>query len=78
MIYQYETVRFSSHPHFHESMERGAFAAPNLDHARSVAQSQLKSIGSAVADPQRPDGIRLFDGRGLEVWCWCRDRLRLP
>ncbi|HXQ52561.1 MAG TPA: hypothetical protein VN802_15810 [Stellaceae bacterium] len=75
MIYQYETVRFSSHPRFHETPECGVIAAANLDHARREAQSQLKSLGVNVSDRQRPDGIRLFDIRGIEVWCWCRDRL---
>jgi hypothetical protein len=74
MIFQFETVRFSSHPRFHEMLESGAFAAPNLDHARRVARRQMNAIGSAVSDPQRPDGIRLFDDRGIELWCSCRDR----
>ena len=71
MRYQYEAIHFASNPRFHQTAARGAFDVPNFDHAKRQAKWLLQSLLGETADPHGPDGIRLFDKRGIEVWCWC-------
>ncbi len=71
MIYRYEFLRFASHPRYNEVADSGSLHAPNFEIAKSHAKSLLKSVVMSADQGPRPDGIRLFDGQGSEIWTWC-------
>jgi hypothetical protein len=68
MDYTFEFFRIRPGDRAHATLDRVAQTAPNFDLAKVRALSLFESLDM----PQRPDGLRILDSTGSEIFIWTR------
>lgn len=66
MLYTIEFFRIRSGDNAHATLDRITQVVPDFD----AAKVRAKSLFETLDLPQKPDGLRILDGSGAEVFAW--------
>ena len=66
MIYTIEFFRVRERDDAHATLDRITHIAPDLESAKIKAKSLFETLNM----PQKPDGLRIVDSDGREVFFW--------
>ena len=66
MIYTIEFFRVRERDDAHATLDRITHIAPDLESAKTKAKSLFETLNM----PQKPDGLRIVDSDGREVFFW--------
>ena len=66
MRFTFEFFRIRGGDGAHATLDRVSQDAPDLEAAKDVAKTMFKTLNM----PQTPDGLRILDNGGAELFAW--------
>ena len=66
MLFTFEFFRIRLGDNAHAMLDRVCLGAPDIDAAKVKAKSMFETLDM----PQKPDGVRILDEEGVELFTW--------